>query len=201
LLLQSEPHFASRDILSVMPYRGGVQLIPDIQKRPTLGAYTRGNRWFWSGVGLGVALIVIWAIFNGYAGNLQDQIAKLDGQLIANEKMRDKDKEGDLIAAYQQSKVFRQLLAGKSYWSKALLSMEQMTLSSTVFTQLSASLVDQTITFQGSSTNYQAVARQLASFTANTGITDVSLQNIKTTPGGVEFNGILKLDSKKLINR
>jgi hypothetical protein len=42
-----------------MPYRGGVQLLPENQRRVTLSSYTTGNTTFYVGVALIAALFGI----------------------------------------------------------------------------------------------------------------------------------------------
>ncbi|MCC6934413.1 MAG: hypothetical protein IT406_01825 [Candidatus Yanofskybacteria bacterium] len=185
-----------------MPYKGGVQLLPETERRPTLASYTSGNSYFYTAVALGIAIIIIGATLGGYKASLRQQIASLDGQLDASEQQRNKTQEQELIAASKQSRVMRQLLAGKWYWSQALERMEQMTQASVALTQLGASATKGTITFRGTADGYAAVARQLAAFVAATGVKDVSLRSVKTNPQGViEFDGELSIDTRTLVGK
>ena len=109
-----------------MPYKGGVQLLPETQRRPTLGSYTSGNGYFYTAVVIGLAVVIIGAIFSSYKANLNEQIDKLDGQLQANESSRNKDQEKTLIGRGTSGQVMRTLLGSKVYWSQALGYMEQM---------------------------------------------------------------------------
>jgi len=185
-----------------MPYKGGVQLLPETQRRPTLASYTSNNRLFWSGVVLGLAVIVGGAVFGGYAANLQERIAELDGQLDATEKARSKEHESALIDAQKQSRILRQLLATKQYWSQALASMEAMMQTSVTLTQLDASAPKGTIGFRAVADSYAAVARQIKAFSEGTGINDMAARTVKAnTDGKVEFDGELKIDTAKLLNK
>lgn len=174
--------------------------MPETARRPTLRAYTHGNAYFWTGITIGITVLIVSAIFGGYAANLKDSVAALDGKLDASEKARNRDQEQKLAAASKQSKVLRQLFANKSYWSQALASMERMTQSSVAFTQLSASLTKGVITFSGTADSYATVARQLAAFVDGTGIKDATLKSVRArTAGGVEFDGELQIDNKQLV--
>ncbi len=183
-----------------MPYQGGVQLLPETQRRPTLASYTKQNTYFWWGIAIGAFVLVGYAVLSQYAGNLNDQIAKLDGQLDQTEASRDKTAEATLLNAQQQSRTMKTLLASKAYWTQALSAMQQMMQSSVTLTLLSASETKGTIDFSATADSYAAVAHQLAAFAAGKGIKDVSLNSVKTSPqGGVQFQGTLTIDPKLLI--
>lgn len=176
--------------------------MPETERRPTLASYTSGNSYFYTAVGLAVSMLIISATLGGYKASLRQQIGRLDAQLDASEQQRDKAHEQELIAASKQSRIMRQLLAGKWYWSQALERMEQMTQASVTLTQLGASATKGTITFRATADGYAAVARQLAAFVAATGVKDVSLRTVKTNPQGVvEFDGELSIDARALIGK
>lgn len=182
-----------------MPYKGGVQLLPETERRPTLASYTSGNRYFWTGVVIGVFVLVVFAILSGYASSLNDQIAKLDGQLDQTEAQRDKTSEQALLDAQQQSRTMKTVLGSKAYWSQALAQMELMMQSSVTLTSLDASATKGTIGFTATAGSFSSVAKQLAAFAAGTGISDISLNSVRSTQGGVEFQGVLTIDTKKLL--
>jgi hypothetical protein len=185
-----------------MPYKGGVQLLPETQRRPTLASYASGNGYFWFGIAVGVIVIVASAIFSSYAANLQARIDELDGQLQANENSRDKAQEKVLLDAQKQSRSMRALLSSKLYWSQALDRMEQMARSSVALTSLNASAAKGTIAFRARADSYASVARQIKAFTEGTGVKDVTVQNIKTTPeGSVEFDGTLTIDVASMLRK
>ncbi len=183
-----------------MPYQGGVQLLPETQRRPTLASYTRQNTFFWTGVGIGAFVLVAWAIMSQYATNLKDQIATLDGQLDQTEAARNKDNEQTLLNAQQQSRTMKSLLGSKAYWTQAFAQMERMMQVSVTLTQLTANAAKGTIDFGATADSYATVAHQLASFAAGDNIKDVSITSIKAMPtGGVQFQGTLTFDPKLLI--
>jgi hypothetical protein len=185
-----------------MPYKGGVQLLPETQRRPTLASYTSGNSFFYAAVVIGIAVVVVSAIIGGYKANLRERISALDGAMATSEKARDKTQEQQLIAASKQSSIIKELLSGKLYWTQALALMEQMTQASVALTSMQADAEHSVIAFHAKTDSYASVARQIAAFTAATGIEDISVASIKTGPQGkVEFDGTLTIDTKALLNK
>lgn len=182
-----------------MPYKGGVQLLPETQRRPTLTSYTSGNSYFWTGIVLLGIVIAASAILGGYKASLNDEIAALDGKLEATEKARDKEKEETLKDAQQQMRTTKGLLATKRYWSQALSLLEQLAQASVALTTLNAEATDGNITFTSSAPTYDAVARQLAAYVSGTGITDVLLSDITQGAAGLEFSGELRIDTKEVL--
>lgn len=176
--------------------------MPDVQPRPSFRSYTSGNGYFYAAVVLGVFVVVAYATLAGYRANLNDQINTLDGQLQATEDSRNKTQEEALVAAAKQSSLMRQLLGSKIYWSQALGAMEQMTQSSITLQSMDASSNKGTIGIRGTADTYVSVARQLAAFAAGTGVRDITLTSVKTTPqGNIEFNGEIQIDTKVLLNK
>lgn len=177
--------------------------MPETARRPTLGSYTSGNGYFWTGVTFAIVVIVLYAILSGYTASLNDQVASLDGQLDQSEKSRDKQVEQLLMDAQKQSSVMRSLLSGKIYWSQALSTMEQMTQSSVTFTRLVGSVTDGTIKFSATAPDYATVARQIAAFSSGPGIRDVSIDSVKTdvATGDVVFDGALLIDTRAMLNK
>lgn len=173
--------------------------MPETERRPTLSSYTSGNTYFWTGIAIGLFVLVAFGVLSGYASNLNDQIAKLDGQLDQTEAQRDKTAEQVLLDAQTQSRTMKSVLGSKTYWTQALAQMEQMMQSSVTLTSLDASATKGTIGFSATADSYASVARQLAAFAAGTGISDISLGSVKATQGGVEFQGVLTIDTKKLL--
>lgn len=185
-----------------MPYKGGVQLLPETQRRTSLSSYTSGNRYFYAAVGLGAVIIVISAVLAGYKANLRDQIDTIDGKMSVSESGRNKKQEQDLIDASKQSSIMKNLLAKKLYWSQALVSMQQMMQSSVTLTELQATAAKGTIAFRATADSYASVAKQLAAFVAATGVDDISLQTVKATTGGtVEFDGNLIINTKTMLTK
>lgn len=185
-----------------MPYKGGVQLLPETQRRPTLASYTSGNSYFYTGAAIGIAVIVIGAIFGSYKANLNDRLAMLDGQLQATEDSRNKEQETILLNVAKQSRVMKSLLAGKLYWSQALDYIAQMTRSQIRFLSLDADASKETISFRATADTYASVARQLAAFVDGKGVDDILIKSMQTTPqGAIEFAGSLEIDTKDMLNK
>ena len=58
------------------------------------------------------------------------------------------------------------------------------------------------ISFRATADSYASVARQIAAFVAATGIKDISVKTIKSTPqGGVEFDGDLLIDTTLMLTK
>lgn len=182
-----------------MPYKGGVQLLPETQRRPTLASYTSGNGMFWTGIAIGVGVFVFWAILGSYGRSLNDQINTLDGQLSAQEKSRDRATEQLLLNAQQQSQIMGGLLKSKIYWSQALTAMESMAQSSITLDTIDGSTTTGTIKIAGNARDYATVARQIQAYAQGSGITDVDISNVKANEsGGVDFSGTLTIDPRML---
>ncbi len=185
-----------------MPYKGGVQLLQETQRRPTLASYTSGNSYFYAGVIIGIVVIVVGAILGSYKANLNDQIATLDGQLKASEDSRNKDQEKELANLAKQSGIMKSMLSSKLYWTQAFGYLEKMIQPEVHMTTLEADVAKGTITFQATTSTYSSVARQIAAFTSGTGVADVAVDSVKTTAkGDVEFIGHLTIDPKTLLNK
>jgi hypothetical protein len=185
-----------------MPYRGGVQLLPENQRRVTLSSYTSGNTMFYVGVGLIVAVSVAGAVCKSYGASIEDDIARLDGKLEETEQHRNKENEATLLAVAQQSKLFDILLTDKFYWTQALSTIEKFTQSSVRIKQLEASATKETVSFTAVTDNLASVARQLASFEAAKGTTDVVISSIKSTPEGtIEFSGEIHIDVNNFLRK
>lgn len=176
--------------------------MPETQRRPTLRSYTSGNAHFWFGVVLGLFVIIVGAIVGGYQANLEDRIATLDGQLQITEDTRDKDKEKALLDVERQSRIMRELLASKLYWTQAFSAVEGMMQAGVRLTSLEGSAADALISFQATANTYADVARQIKAFSDGTGVTDLTVSKITTSQqGGAEFSGELRIDTSELLNR
>jgi len=183
-----------------MPYKGGVQLLPETQRRPTLRSYTSGNTYFYFAIAIGAVILVASATLGGYKASLLKDIERLDGQMTVSENARNKDQEKALVAASKQSKIMKQLLSGKIYWSQALQRIEQMMQSSVQLTRIEADANKGIVAFKAKTDSYASVARQLAAFVAATGVKDIKVETIESTStGAVEFSGELSIDAKSML--
>lgn len=185
-----------------MPYKGGVQLLPESERRPTLRSYTSGNTYFYLAIGIGVFVLVAFAVLGGYKRNLSDQIDVVTTKIVAGEKSRNIAQEKELIVAAKQSKMINELLDSKIFWTMALTRIEQMIQSSVKFSALDANLAKGIISFVAFADSYPSVARQLAAFSATTGIKDFTIGKIETLASGeIKFSGDLIIDSIALFER
>jgi Tfp pilus assembly protein PilN len=167
-----------------------------------LASYTSGNSFFWAGVGVGIAVIVIAAVQSSYRANLEERLASLDAQIESTEERRNKDQERILTDAKKQVAVLSSLVASKVYWSQALDRIEAMMQGSVRLTSIDASSGEGKIKFQGVAGSYAAVARQVKAFTEGSGVTDVTIGNVTSeTDGTVEFSGELKIDTRSVLSK
>jgi hypothetical protein len=185
-----------------MPYKGGVQLLPESERRPTLRSYTSGNKYFYIAVVVAVIVLVISAILGGYKRSLNDQIDVAIAGLATEEKARNTTQEKELIAAAKQSKIMKELLEGKLYWTIALTRIEQMMQSSVQLVSIQANLGKGTIVFSAVTDSFSAVAKQLAAFSATTGISDFTIGKIEQmATGEIKFSGDLIIDKKTMFTK
>lgn len=184
-----------------MPYKGGVQLLPET-RRERARKVVSGNRMVYWGIAIGVIVLVLNIIMSAFAANLNEQLASADGQLRTQESRRDKDAEKQLQAAEKQSRLMNQLLRNHIYWSEAFELIEGLMQSNISLTTLKADVTEGTLEFNALGPNYAAVARQLASFNVGDGVSDVELGQVKAVPeGGVEFSGEIKINVNKVVKR
>ena len=183
-----------------MPYKGGVQLLPDTERRPTLSTYTSGNTFFYIAVVVGAFILVASATLSTYKANLREKIDAVRAQIVTQDNARNREQEKTLIAASKQSKILSDLVSNKLYWSQALAYIEQMTQSSVKFINFDAQVAKGTISFKATTSNYTIVAQQLALFAKGVGISDFSIGKIESTAKGtIEFSGELNIDTKTLL--
>lgn len=174
--------------------------MPESQRRPTLRSYTSGNSYFYFALFLGAIILVASATLGGYKKNLTEKIDAVRGQLSAQEKARVAEQEKALVAASKQSKIMKQLLDNKLYWSQALQRIEQMMQVSVKLTGVDATAEKGIVSFRASADSYASVARQLAAFAAASGVKDMVINNIESTTGGsVLFAGDLIIDTKAIL--
>jgi Tfp pilus assembly protein PilN len=167
-----------------------------------LASYTSGNSYFWFGVGLGIAIIIISAVLSSYQANLEDRLADLDGQLAQTEQQRNKEHEKVLMDTKKQATVLKSLLASKLYWSQALDRIDRMMQGSVRLTSIDAVSQDGTIKFQGVAGSFAAVARQVKAFTEGAGVTDAIIGNVTgNSDGTVKFDGEMTIDTRSVLNK
>ncbi len=183
-----------------MPYKGGVQLLPESERRPTLRSYTSGNKYFYIALVLSALILVASAILGSYKRSLSDQIDVVKASIVTGEKARDREQEKVLITASKQSKIMKQLLDTKLYWTQAFKRIEQMTQTSVKFLNIDAKLAKNSIAFIATADNFATVAKQLAAFSAASGVKDFTIGKIETlSTGGIKFSGEIFIDPKIML--
>jgi|GEM_PF-1954791 len=183
-----------------MPYKGGVQLLPDYERRPTLSTYTSGNTFFYFAVVIALFVLVASATLATFKANLREKIDTIRAQIVIQDNARNRDQEKTLIDAAKQSQILSELVNSKLYWSQALSYIEQMNQSNVKYITFLGQVAKGTISFKAKADSYATVARQLAAYAKGTGISDFSISKIETTSKGiVEFSGDLTIDLKILL--
>lgn len=184
-----------------MPYKGGVQLLPET-RRQTLARAVSGNRFVYWGLALGAIVLVANIILSAYATSLREQIAAADGKLRLQESQRDKEGEKQLQAAQRQSKLMGQMLRNHLYWSRAFDGLERLMQSGVRIVDLSASVAESKLQFTGATSSYATIARQLSSFLAGEGVRDVRLTAVSAEDAGaLEFEGEIDIDTAETLRK
>lgn len=184
-----------------MADRGGIQLLPENRKRIELKVPGE-NRWL--GIGVLSALIAAGAYLglHFYNQSLQTRLDDLDAELVLVEKSRDKKVEADLVSLGKQANLMSKLLTSHVFMTKALGQIERLMHGELQLKNFSAAVAKETIAFNASARSYSTIARQLASFTADDSIKDVTLGNIRSmNTGAFEFGMELKFDPVKFLKK
>ena len=179
-----------------------LQLLPGTKKR--LGVKVPGeNRFLYVGSAILGAVLVATLVLTRYRTSLENQIAKLNGQLIAIEQSRDKNKEADLLTTKNQVLLATQIVDNHVYWSKSLSIVTGLMQSQVRFKSIYFSLTPKSqVSIEAVAINFTVVARQIAAFYMGEGITSVTLGKISASPNGyIEFGLTLDFDKAPFINK
>ena len=183
-----------------MPYKGGVQLLPESARRPTFASYTSGNSYFYTALVIGAVILVSITVLASYKASLIQQINEKRLAILAGENGRNLEQEKTLIVASKQLKAMDQLLKSKIYLSQALGRIDQMMQSSVQLIDVDAKLDKGSIAFRAFADSYASVARQLAAFSNATGVKDITVGTIESkSHGRVEFSGELLIDKEYML--
>lgn len=184
-----------------MADRGGIQLLPETRKRIEVKVPGE-NRWL--SVGIISALIAAGAYIgmNFYTQSLQTQLDDLDAELVLVEKSRDKKMEAELVSLGKQANLMSKLLANHVFMTKALGQIEKLMHGELQLKNFSASAPKEQIGFNATARSYTTIARQIASFTADDSIKDLTLGNIRSmNTGNFEFGMEFKFDPVKFLKK
>lgn len=184
-----------------MPYKGGVQLLPET-RRQAAGRVVRGNRMVYWGIAIGIFVLALNLILSAYSANLDQRLRTANGELRTQEESRDEEVEDVLKTTQKQSTLMRSLVRNHVYWSEAFNMIERLMQSNVQLQSLSAASTDGSIEFSAVATNYAAVARQLASFVSGDGVVDVELGGAgASSEGGIEFTGKMQINTDEILKR
>jgi len=184
-----------------MADRGGIQLLPETRKRIEVKVPGE-NRWLTIGVLSALVAAAAYLGIHFYNQSLQTRLDDLDAELVLVERGRDKKMEADLMSLGKQANLMTKLLASHIFMTKALSEVERMMHSELQLKNFSASAPKELISFNASARSYSTIARQVASFTADSNIKDVTLGNIRAmNTGTFEFGMELKIDPLKFLRK
>lgn len=181
-----------------MDRKESLQLLPGTKKR--LGIKVPGeNRFLYVGSAiLGATLVTIFT-FSRYQASLETQIKQMNDQLITLEQARDKEGEQNLRLVKDRVELTGKLLNEHVYWTEALSTIVNLLQSNTRFKSFSADVNAGTIGISIQVSSYTVLARQVASFLTEEGISDISLGRISPASSGVlETTLDIKFDKAKL---
>lgn len=184
-----------------MADRGGIQLLPETRKRIDVKVPGE-NRWL--SIGIFSALIAAGAYLgiHFYNQSLQTQLDDLDAELVLVEKSRDKKMEAELVSLGKQANLMSKLLTNHIFMTKALSQVERLMHGELQLKNFSASAPKEQVAFNATARSYSTIARQIASFTADDGIKDLVLGNIRSmNTGNFEFGMELKFDPSKFLKK
>ncbi|MBX4211622.1 MAG: hypothetical protein KW806_02405 [Candidatus Yanofskybacteria bacterium] len=181
-----------------MADQGGIQLLQETRKSIVVRVPGE-NRLLYLGITAAAMVFVLFVGLNSYANSLETKVQNIDAQLVALNRQRDKKTEQNLVALSKQAQLISQLLDQHVKLTSVLRTLESSLQSQVRFKNFSLTTITQELTFQATAGNYSSVARQIASFLAAQGISDVKVTNVKTlNTGGTEFGMTIKLQTELL---
>lgn len=160
------------------------------------------NRLIYWGVGGLVLVGAGFALLTGYAQRLETDLGDLDGRLAAlnQERQQYVETAADMTAFSRQSLLAGTLLANHLFWSKAFEKIQALARPQLQLTAFSASAAKKEMTLAARAPNYTTIARQIAAFTADDAIKDLTLTGAKVSNlGGLEFGIQIQFDEAKLL--
>lgn len=182
-----------------MDGRGEFQLLPGTKKR--LGIRIPGeNRFLYIGSAILGAVLVTSFAFGSYQKSLEDQIAAVDAQILEIERTRDKKAEQDIVMLRLRLETVKKLIDEHIYWTEAISHLTNLIQREVQLSSFNGEAGKGEIAIKGRALTYTVLARQIASFLADEGITDLTLGSISPTlQGDIEFNISLKIDNNKFL--
>lgn len=178
-----------------------LQLLPGTKKR--LGVKTPGeNRFLYLGSAIFGATLVAMFALNQYTDNLMSQIDELNNRIVALEEKRDKKAEADLIVTKSYIDSARDLLDNHIYWTAGLNSIVKLLQSGVRFKSFSGDTYVKSVAIKIEVKNFTILARQIAAFLTEPGITKLSMSDIKPQSSGmIETSLTLDIDTVKLLRQ
>src|SRR3989344_1280986 len=176
-----------------------MQLMPGTKKR--LGFKVRGeNNFLYIGSAiLGAALITSFSLAR-YETYLNSQVEDLDNQILVLEEQRDKAAEDGIIVVKDQLELTSQLLAAHIAWPKAFAKIESLLQGQVQFESMSGNVLESTLDISGFAPNYSIIAKQIASFLSDIGISDVMISKTNSLPNGkIQFDMRLKFNKSDFV--
>lgn len=184
-----------------MPDQGGLQLLPETRKKIDLNVPGE-NKYIY--IGLIVLAVVVAAAFGlgFYLKGLETKIADIDASLADLEKRREPKKEQGLLLFQRQSAQISSVLNNHIFWTQAFQKMESLLQPNIKVISMQSNTTDNSVQFTGEAPNYLTLARQVAAFTNDDTIVDVSVDNVKINQvGRITFALMFKFNKSKFLTR
>ena len=179
-----------------------IQLLPGNKIKLDLGSTTEKSRLLIVGVIFLVIVLAVGGLLSYLKYNLEEEITKIDSDLGALETKRDKKFEKEVLTLKKQLGLISGLLDSHIYWTEALITFEAQLQEKVRITNFSFEKSSDQINISGFAANYSTLAKQIASFLADSSFQDVILQGATSyNDGTIQFGMILKLDPNKLIKK
>lgn len=182
-----------------MAESGGLQLLPESRRRVGIkGKKKRGS------IVLGIFLVVIIAgayiAADFYLTSLNDELAGLDGQVLAIEQRRDKEAERDIRILNSQLSLIGSLLGRHIFWTKGFDKIERLTVPQLEYLSLNADAEKGEITARVQAPSYSELAKQISAYFADETINGVDASGIVLLAnGGIGANLLIKFDKSNFL--
>src|SRR3989338_3654157 len=182
-----------------MPDKGGLQLLPETRKKIDI-KIPGENRMLYIGSGALVLILALYSALGAYQSSLEGDIAAADGQLMTLEQQRNKKTEHQLTTLAKQVDLTSTIVKDHVYWSTALSRIEAAVQPSVQFKSFSAGLGDDTFRIRALADNYVTIAKQMAAFSADEAIKDITLDGVSSlTSGKLDFSVRVSFDRSKFL--
>jgi hypothetical protein len=178
---------------------GGLQLLPETRKKIEVRMPGQNKPLVLSLIFTGI-ILGLYLGLTFYKNSILSSISRVDEQLTALEKSRDKKLEQKLLNLQRQLSVVGPLINSHTFWSQGFSKIQSLVQPQVRFKSLNADGPGAKIIFQATAANYTVIAKQIAAFYSDDSITDILLNKATTIPNGnIDFTMQLVFDPAKFL--